>query len=464
MPSEDPHAPTTPCISPIELQFQGRHAVVRADGRQVSSDGGVILLRQLDDRLGLTGRMAALLGDGRDSSRLRHSRREQFRQRVYQICMGYEDCNDADWLRHDPAFQFACDSEGRPISSQPTLSRFENAITGRELNQLWREFERDYVDELEPTTDLVVLDIDSTDDPTHGDQQLSFFHGFYDHHMFHPLLVFDALSGQLITALLRPGRAHAAKGAISILTRLIRAIRRRCPRTQILVRGDSAFAMPKLLDRLEELNDELGDVDYVIGVAKNSRLLELAEPLRSSVAEQFEGRKQFVRRFTWLSYASKSWPSRRAVVCKVEHSSRGENPRFVVTTLDEFSPGLIYDVAYCPRGQSENFIKDLKNALRAERLSCHRFVANAFRLLLHAIAYRLMHALRATVARVAPDIIYVESDRVRLATAQMDTLRLRLLKVAAYVSSSVRRVLVRLPSAFPLAGIFFAVARELGAT
>jgi len=430
----------------------------------VSSDGGVILLRQMDDRLGLTDRMAALLGDARDPSRVRHSRREQIRQRVYQICMGYEDCNDGDWLRHDPAFQFACDSEGRPISSQPTLSRFENAVTGRELNRLWREFERDYVDGLDPETDLVVLDIDGTDDETHGDQQLSFFHGFYDHHMFHPLLVFDALSGQLITALLRPGRAHAAKGATSILTRLIRAIRRRCPRAQILVRGDSAFAMPKLIERLEELNAELGDVEYVIGVAKNARLLDLAAPLRASAAEQFDDRQQFVRRFTWLSYASKSWPSQRAVICKVEHSSRGENPRFVVTTLSEFSPGLIYDVAYCARGQSENLIKDLKNALCADRLSCHRFVANAFRLLLHAIAYRLMHALRTTVARVAPDVVYVESDRVRLATAQMDTLRLRLLKVAAYVSSSVRRVLVRLPAAFPLAAIFFAVARELGAT
>jgi hypothetical protein len=464
MPSEIPHAPTTPCISPIQLQLQHRRAVLSADGQQVSSDGGVLLLRQMDDRLGLTDRMVALLGDSRDSSRVRHSRREQLRQRVYQISLGYEDCNDADWLRHDPALRFACDSEGRAMSSQPTLSRFENAVTGRELNRLWREYERSYVAELDPATDLIVLDVDSTDDETHGDQQLSFFHGFYDHHMFHPLLVFDGLSGQLITALLRPGRAHAAKGSISILTRLIRAIRRRCPRTAILVRGDSAFAMPKLLERLEQLNAELGDIDYVIGVAKNSRLLDLAEPLRSSVADQFEDRSQFVRRFTWLSYASKSWPSKRAVICKVEHSSRGENPRFVVTTLDEFSPGLIYDVAYCARGQSENFIKDLKNALRADRLSCHRFVANAFRLLLHAIAYRLMHALRATVARVAPDVVYVSTDRVRLATAQMDTLRLRLLKVAAYVSSSVRRVLIRLPTAFPLAAIFFAVARELGAT
>lgn len=423
-----------------------------------------MLLRQLDDRLGLTARLVALLGDDRDAARIHHSRHEQLRQRVYQICMGYEDCNDGDWLRHDPSFRLACDAEDHALSSQPTLSRFENAITGRELNRLCRDYEQRYVDDLASTTDLVVLDIDSTDDPTHGDQQLSFFHGFYDQHMFHPLLVFDALSGQLITALLRPGRAHAAKGAITILTRLVRAIRRRCPHASILVRGDSAFAMPRLLDRLEQLDDEFGDVEYVIGVAKNSRLLAFAKPLRTSVEEEFADGRPFVRRFTWLSYASKSWPSERHVICKVEHSSRGENPRFVVTTLDEFSPGLIYDVAYCARGQAENFIKDFKSALQADRLSCHRFVANAFRLLLHAIAYRLMHALRVTVAQVAPEVTYVSTDRVRLATAQMDTLRLRLLKVAAHITSSVRRVLIRLPRAFLLAHVFFAVATHLAAT
>ena len=464
MPNECAHAPTTPCISPIELQFQRRRVDLRADAEQVSSDGGAVLLRQLDERLGLTAGLVSLLSDRRDSARVQHARVEQFRQRIYQISMGYEDCNDGDWLRHDPVFRLACDAEDHALSSQPTLSRFENAITGRELNQLCRAYEQGYVDALAPTTDLVVLDIDSTDDPTHGDQQLAFFHGFYDQHMFHPLLVFDALSGQLITALLRPGRAHAAKGAITILTRLLRAIRRRCPNASILVRGDSAFAMPKLLDRLEHLDEELGEVDYVIGVAKNSRLLEFAKPLRSSVEEEFTAGAPFVRRFTWLSYASQSWPAERHVICKVEYSSRGENPRFVVTTLDEFPPGLIYDVAYCARGQAENFIKDFKNALHADRLSCHRFVANAFRLLLHAIAYRLMHALRATVAQVAPEVTYVSTDRVRLATAQLDTLRLRLLKVAAHVTSSVRRVLIRLPRAFPLAHVFFAVAKHLAVT
>jgi len=438
--------------------------VVSADAAQVSSDGGVLLLCKLDDRLGLTARLAAWLDDPRDSTRIRHSRLEQMRQRVYQICLGYADCNDADWLRHDPALRLACDAEDHAMSSQPTLSRFENAITGRALNRLCRDYEQSYVDELASTTDVIVLDIDSTDDPTHGNQELMCFHGFYDQHMLHPLLVFDALSGQLITALLRPGRAHAAKGAITVLTRLIRAIRRRCPRASILVRGDSAFAMPKLLERLEQLNAELGDIEYVIGLAKNSRVLALASPLRSSVEAEFVDGKSFVRRFTWLSYATQSWPAERNVICKVERSDRGENPRFVVTSLAEFPARLIYDVAYCARGQAENFIKDFKNALQADRLSCHRFVANAFRLLLHAIAYRLMHALRATVARVAPAVEYVATDRVRLATAQMDTLRLRLLKVAAHVTASVRRVLVRLPRAFPLAHVFFAVARDLGVT
>jgi hypothetical protein len=280
--------------------------------------------------------------------------------------------------------------------------------------------------------------------------------------MFHPLLVFDALTGQLITALLRPGKAHGAKGAVGVVTRLIRAIRARCPHTAIVVRGDSAFAGPRMLERLEALAAELGDIDYVLGYQKNPRLIAMAEPLRSSVEEQYAERGGFVRRFGWLTYQAGSWSHERQIVMKVEHGARGENPRFVVTSLVGFPPELIYDAGFCPRGQSENFIKDLKNALCAERLSCHRFVANAFRLFLHAVAYRLMHALRAVVGVVAP-VFQPEGEpkSLKLATAQMDTLRLRLLKVAALVTSSVRRVLVRLPRSFPLASVFFDVARAL---
>lgn len=446
--------PATDCISPIELQFQRKSLVLSADAPDISSDGGVLLLRQVDDRIGLTQRFAARLEDHRDPERRRHDRHEQLRQRAYQIALGYEDCNDADRLRHDPAIQHACDSE-EALSSQSTLSRWENEVTGHELVQLWREFERQYVDALDPETPFVVLDIDGTDDPTHGSQQLSMFHGFYDHHMFHPLVVFDGDSGQLISALLRMGTTHASKGATTMLMRIIRAIKQRCPHTAVVVRGDSAFAMPRLLDAIEQLSDELGDVYYVLGLAQNPRLLDLAAPLLAEAANEYATTKQFVRRFAWLRYATlNSWSHERDVVLKVEHSDKGPNPRFVVTTLTGFDAGLLYDRAFCPRGQAENYIKDFKNALAADRLSCHRFAANAFRLLLHAIAYRLLHALRTSAGAVEPVLRRV----------QMDTLRIRLLKVAAIVTTSVRRVVVRLPRAFPLAAAFIAIARRLGAT
>lgn len=447
--------PATDCISPIELQFQRKPLVLSCDAPDISSDGGVLLLRQLDDRLGLTRSFAGLLDDERAPGRRRHERSEQLRQRVFQIALGYEDCLDANHLRHDPAMQHACGSGDQPLSSQSTLSRLENSITGREHNRLWREFERQYVDKLDVTTAFVVLDIDGTDDQTHGSQQLSMFHGFYDQHMFHPVVVFDGEAGHLISALLRPGNAHASRGATTMLERIIRAIKQRCPAAGIVVRGDSAFAMPALMDRLERLGDELGDVHYVLGLAQNSRLLELAEPLLVDAAAQYAETKQFVRRFTWVRYSTlKTWSRERDVVVKVEYGERGANPRFVVTTLTGFDARLIYDRAFCPRGQSENYIKDFKNALAADRLSCHRFVANAFRLLLHALAYRLMHALRTAAGAVEP----------ALRRLQMDTLRLRLLKVAAVVVSSVRRVVVRLPRAFPFAQAFTAIARHLGAT
>lgn len=455
---------TTGCIPQTRLQLKGRRVDVACDAPNLSSDAGALLLRKLDDKLGLTSDFAATLRDGRDRRKVVHDRLEQMRQRVYQIALGYADCNDGDWLRTDPVLTLACGAEGRELSSQPTLSRFENATSGRELNQLWRAFEQQYVQGLAMDTELVVLDIDSTDDPVHGEQQLAFFHGFYDQHMLHPLLVFDGLTGQLITALLRPGRAHAAKGTKVLLTRVIRQIRQRCPKAQIVVRGDSAFAMPALLEHFEQLHDELGDVDYVLGLARNARLVKLPEALRQLCEEQYAERKQFMRCFAWVSYAAGSWPRSRAVVSKIEHGSRGENPRFVVTTLSEFPPRLIYDAAYCPRGQAENFIKDFKNALSADRLSCHRFVANAFRLFLHAVAYRLMLALRQQAAEVAAPTMHVSTDKLRLGVAQMDTLRNRLLKVAAEVTRSVRRVLIRLPRSFPLADIFVRLLERLAVT
>lgn len=428
---------------------------VRSDAPRMSSDGGLLLLRQADERTGTCRWFAGCLPDARDGKRVRHNRMEQVRQRVYQIAMGYEDCNDSQDLRHDPMLKTVCDrrpdDEEDSLSSQPTLSRFENAVSGRTLNQLRQHLEESYVAGLPADTHVVVLDIDGTDDETHGRQQLSFFHGFYDQYMFHPLLVFDGESGQIISALLRPGNAHAARSATPVLRGIIRRIKARFPQALIVVRADAGFCVPRLLVALEELDRELGDIDYVIGIAKNPRLLALAETTMAQAHRRYEESRRHIRHFSACSYAATTWDRERHVVIKAEHSERGENPRFVITSLAEFPPQLIYDRAYCKRGNSENFIKDLKNALAADRLSCGAFKANFFRLLLHVAAYRLMHAVRVAAAEVVPE----------LARAQFDTLRLRLLKVAAHVTQSVRRILIRLPRVFRFAAALRAISGHL---
>lgn len=444
----------TECIAEFELDFVGQQRiVVKVDAPTSSSDGGALLLRQIDEELGLTSGLERWLRDRRDPRRVVHSRGEQVLQRVLQIALGYEDANDADRLRRDPILTTACgrspdDPQG--LSSQPTLSRLENSVSRLELVRMVRHFERTYVASLPADTQVVVLDIDSTEDPTHGQQELSFFHGYYDRHIYHPLLVFDGDSGQLVTAILRPGRSHASRGARRTLRRLIRRIKRRFPTAAVVVRGDSHFAMPRILDELERLDRQVGGVDYLFGLAKNAVLVRRAQPTLERARELSECRGQSVHRFAhWDDYAAGSWSRPRHVVLRAEHSTYwGANPRFLVTSLQGFDPQTLYR-AYCQRGQCENHIKDLKNALAADRLSCTRFVANAFRLLLHAVAYRLLHALRQKLARIGSP----------LARCQFDTLRLKLLKVAAIVQRSVRRITVRLPKSFPQAATFRQVAR-----
>lgn len=444
----------TECSAQLSFGFHPDQPIVASfDAPEISSDGGALLLRQIDEELGLTQRMSSCLSDPRNPDRIRHSRHEQLRQRVFQIVLGYEDGNDSDDLRHDPLLQTVCDrapDDPQGLSSQPTVSRFENGVDGASLRRLLRRFERDYVASLPADTEVVVLDIDSTDDPTHGQQELSFFHGYYDQRIYHPLLVFDGDSGQLITALLRPGRTHSGRGAAALLRRLIRRIKRRFPDAAVVVRGDSHFAGPKILAELERLDAAYGGVDYLIGLARNAVLERLALPLLDQAQEIAERRGGTVQRFGYLSYAAKSWPRSRRVVLRAEyHEYWGTNPRFVVTSIEGFDPETLYR-AYCHRGDCENRIKDLKNALAADRLSCSRFRANFFRLLLHGVAYRLLHELRRRLGQLGH----------RFARLQFDTLRLRLLKVAAWVRRSTRRIWIRLPHCFPHRELFYALVQQ----
>lgn len=446
--------PATPCLPHLRFDFHRQRPVdLTFDAPQTSSDGGLLLLRQLDERRGLCARLAACLPDARDPRRIAHPRLEQVRQRLFQLALGYEDQNDATTLRTDLLFRTACGrrpDDARGLSSQPTLSRLEHAARARDVVRLQRQLEADYVASLPDDTEVVVLDLDSTSDPTHGQQPLAFFHGHYGCRMYFPLLVFDG-EGRLASVRLRPGNAGNNRYATPLVVRLVRAIKARFARAQVVVRADSGFCSPRLLQALEALDRTVGDVEYVVGLERNVRLeAELGPALAHVKAHARPGAA--ARLFTAFAYRAKSWPRARLVAAKAEWLGDKPNPRFVVTTLDHVPARILYENGYCGRGDAENRIKDFKTALAGDRLSCSTYVANAFRLLLHAFAYQLLDALRAEVAACAPS----------LGRAQFDTLRRRLLKVAALVRPSVRRVAVALPAAFPLGEVFARVAVRLG--
>lgn len=439
----------TQCITQLTLFGHPQKRIeVAFDAPHVSSDGGLLLLRRAESAVLICEKLAALLPDDRDQDRVVHSRLEQIKQRVFMIACGYEDCNDADSLRHDPLFKTVCDStpnDEHGLSCQSTLSRLENLVTARDVVLVQQLFEDEYVASLPADTDVVVLDIDATADEAHGRQQLVMFHGFFDHYIYHPLLVYDD-EGRLISFRLRAGNTHASKFAGPLLDRIIRKIKARFPGCQIVIRADSGFCVPRILARLERLHDELSDVDYVLGIARNQVLERTIEEAKAFAREIYEASGKRARVFTDFFYAAKTWEWQRWVVAKAEHGRLGENPRFVISTLTDFPPEMVYR-AYCQRGACELHIKDFKNALFADRLSCSSFVANAFRLCLHAAAYRLMTVVRDRAGEISP----------RLGRCQFDTLRLKLLKVGALISVSVRRIRVRLSRSHPLAGVFMAM-------
>lgn len=424
----------TDCITQLKfLEVLKTPVVVDFEGGNLTSDTGVLLLRDVDHRLGLTARLARHFQDHRDSAKVRHLALEQFRQRIYQICCGYEDCNDADSLRRDPALKISCGREpetGSDLASQPTLSRFENTPTDRDLKRMNREILSTFLRTRPAPVGRIVIDIDSTDDPTHGQQTFSFYHGFYDQHMFHPLLCYDGQTGDLLAANLRPGNVHAANGVVKMLARIVKKIRKRWPGVGIVVRGDAGFCVPRLYTFCEQ--QKLG---YVLGLITNATLKELHAPLLEKAEAMYEEDKIKVRLLGEVGYKAKSWDRFRRVIMKAEAMPQGTNRRFVVTNL-EGTPGEVYGF-YTMRGDVENRIKELKNALCADRLSCCRFEANRFRLLLHCAAYVLMHHLRCNLKGT------------EFQTAQFDTIRIKLLKVGARIKQTVRKVWVHAASSYP---------------
>lgn len=436
-----------------EFPFAGPRRVRTVfDGGALSSDGGAPLLRVAERRVGIIERLAGLVCDTRDPRYVTHSVAELLSQRIYGICLGYEDCNDFTTLRHDPVLQALCGRDPRcgrdaALASQPTLSRLENSFGPEGAGVITTALVDHYCDRQPRRPSKIVLDVDLTDDQVHGQQELAFFRTHYGNYVYLPLLVFDE-RGDLITVVLLPGDAQGPRILAPIVRGVIERLRARWPGVPVLLRGDSGMSGPEMFDMCDEL-----DADFVLGFAPNQRLKAMGTKAQEKARRRFLRTGQKARVFTSVRYrARKRWSRSYRVVVKAEHHAQGPNVRFVITTLHG-RPQSISDDCYVQRGEaSENSIKDLKRALKADRLSCSQFWANQFRLFLHAAAYVLMYTLRRAARGT------------ELAEAQMDTLRLRLLKIGARIESSARRIWFHLSSSHPWRALWLLIARRLGAT
>lgn len=437
-------------IPQFEFAFEGSRTFRMVfDAEPVSSDGGGPLLRELDSTLGLTEGLAACIRDTRDARYVSHSTLELLRQRIYGIALGYEDCNDSRTLRHDAVMKALCGRDPateKPLASQPSLSRLETSASPRTCYRMASALLDAYFARHPKPPARLTIDFDDTEDPTHGGQQLTFFNAFYDTHLYFPFLVFDG-AGDLMTVVLLPGKKQSGKTMAAIMKRIARRVRRRWPRTDVLLRADSQFSSASMLRMCRDAG-----VDFLFGLTPNSVLRGKAKALCAEAKRRFERTGKPVRIFTstWhkAKRATPRWPRSYRLVIKAEHTALGANVRFVITSLLGNAEKL-YD-RYVQRAEAcENSIKDLKNVLKADRLSCHAFWANQFRLFLHAAAYVLMFCLRAA------------AKGTELETAQMDTLRLRLLKVAVRVAVTVRHLWFHLTSAHPWQELWHRVARAI---
>src|SRR5713101_5784461 len=453
----------TECITQVAFKFEpkGKPVVATFDTEHASSDGGAILLKGIDTQVGLTKRLAACLADGRQPGKVQHQTVELFRQRVFGLACGYADCNDAARLADDPIHKLLVERDpiaGPALASQPTLSRFENAVGRRELIAMGHVLADTVIGHhrrrLKGRAARITIDLDPTDDPTHGQQEFTFFNGHYDTWCYLPIVATVTFNDEAeqfaVAAVLRPGNAPATRGARGILRRLLDKLRTAFRAATFRVRLDGGFAHPKLFKFREQQQ-----VEYVVAMASNPRLEKRARRLMGKARMLSKATGQTAHLYGETRYAARSWTRKRRVIIKAEvvrHPGRDpkNNPRFVVTNLAD-DPEAVYQF-YCGRGDVENRLKELHHGLEMDRTSCAKFLANQFRVLLTLAAYVLFHELRRRAAGTT------------CAEAQVTTLRERLLKLAVWVECSVRRIVLHMPATFPWLPTWRRIARAVGAT
>jgi hypothetical protein len=442
---------------PFEAHFS-RQVVARFDGAQTSTEGGVLLLRQADRKIELLKRVASCFIDARDPQRVAHGLSEMLAQRIYGLALGYEDLNDHEELRRDPLLAVVAGKRemAEPLAGKSTLNRLELTPAGSPIQERYHKitYSAEALDTLlveifleahgEPPEEIV-LDLDATDTPLHGQQEARFFHGYYNHYCYLPLYVFSG--DHLLCARLRPSNQDASAGSLAEVQRIVAQIRARWKQTRVILRGDAGFCREELMAWCEN-----HAVDYVLGLARNPRLRrKIARPLREAKREQ-QRTGNAARVFREFFYRTRSsWSRSRRVVAKAEHLAKGENPRFVVTSLDaqDWPAQPLYEQLYCARGEMENCIKE-QLSLFSDRLSTATMRANQLRLYFSSLAYVLVHALRRLAL-----------GGTEWAQAQVETIRLKLLKIAAQVRVTARRIWVRYAHSYPWKNLFVAAWQAL---
>lgn len=454
----------TACIAQSSLRVHGisKPVVARFDQPHASSDGGAVLLKMVDDRLGLTWRLASAIRDRRQPGKVAHPLRDLLRQRVFGLAGGYADCSDAARLVDDPIYKLLLERDpltGAALGSQPTLSRFENAVGRADLYRLGTALADAVLtlhrERLGDGVRLITIDLDATDDPTHGQQEFALFNGYYDTWCYLPLLATVTFNTEpiqhAVAALLRPGTGAATRGVRGLLRRLFTKLRVLFPRARLRVRADAGFAEARLLRFLEQAG-----VEYVLGLQGNRRLDKRVRRLLGRARMRARATGETATLYGETRYAARRWDRKRRIIMKAEvlcypGRSRKDNPRFLVTNLPH-RPATVYSRLYCGRGDMENRLKELQHGLAMDRTSCSRFTANQLRLLLSVAAYALFQALQIFARATA------------LASAQVWTLRERLVKVAVWVERSVRRIVLHLPQAFPWRATWRELAHALAGT
>jgi hypothetical protein len=414
-------------------EFNHKKVEVRFNVEQISTDGGLLLLNEVDKQIGLIARLSACINDARHQGYVKHSTEAMVRQRIMQIAAGYEDCNDCNTLRNDGILKI-CSGQEQSLATQPTMSRFENQMSSKELYNIAKAFVDQFIASYADQPKIIILDCDDTDALTYGQQELALFNTFYGDSCYMPLHIYEGLSGKLITTILKPGRRSKSVNMFSIIRRLIGYLRLSWPETIIVLRGDSHFCSKEFMNWAQGENN----VEFITGLASNKALNHNAKTTIESAQREYTAYGKPVTRYHSFEYQANTWAYSQRVVVKVEVNSMGTNVRYIVSSLRCIRTKALYENAYCARGAAELRIKDHKTYLLSDRMSCSSFKANQFRLFLHSAAYVLIHTLQNQV------LLGTEFCK-----ATMKTIQLKLIKIAARVKILKTKVLIELPVEFP---------------